>query len=695
MLDALLKPRSIAVLGASSDFNKLNGRTIKALLERGYPGAIYPVNPKYESIGGLTCYPDVESIPGPIDLAVVTMPGALVPKAILDLGRRKVAAAVVFSSGFAEIGGDGLRLDAELKAAIAASGVRVLGPNCLGLINAFDAVMATFSQFAMGKTAPGCIGMVTQSGALGTTTAAIANRRGLLFGYLVTTGNECDVDFVEVMDSVLADDRIRVGAGFVEGLKKGPLMLEVARRAMQAGKPIVITKLGRTAAGAKAVASHTGSLAGEDIVFDHVMRQHGVIRARSDDQLLDLAHVFSQTVLPAGPGLGVMTRSGGAGALMADRAEEQGLKMASFTAETTAALKKIVPAFGSVNNPVDVTAQGLVDPTLVREAFKTILADPHVDVGVAWLGVTKEADFMVRTFIDVKAQSKKPFVVAWSTIPDEALVQLGDAGITVMRGPELAVDAIAALVRYGAARRRWLELQPSRDSLRLPALRLPATGGILPTDVAAGLLGQCGIPVSALQVAASADEAVALAEKLGYPVAVKIESPDIAHKTEAQGVQLGLRDASSVRAAFAEVTANARAYKPDAALTGVVVQAMAQPGVEMVVGVKQDAVFGPVVMVGLGGIFVEVLKDVVFRAAPVSDLEALDMLEELKGKAMLDGVRGRPAVDRHALAALISNVSIFAAAAGGRLQELDLNPVMVNEKGVTAVDVLMVLSEER
>ncbi len=691
-LQALLHPQSIAVIGASADFNKINGRTLKALVDKQYAGRIIPVNPKYPTLLDLPCYPDIPSIPGTVDLAVVAVPAKHVPDTLRQLGRKGVRAAVVFSSGFSEVGGDGVKLEADLRQAIRDSGVRILGPNCLGLVNVAENVMATFSQFSLGPTPDGPAAFVTQSGALGTATAGTARKRGLNFGYFVNTGNEVDLQFVDIMRAIVAEDRIKVGAGYIEGLKNGPGLLEVAEDAMARAKPLVLTKVGRTRAGAKAIASHTGSLAGEDAVFDGVIRQRGIIRARSDEQILDFVDVFSQCALPAGKGIGFITRSGGAGALMADRAEEIGLDVATLSENTVAALRKVVPAFGSTSNPVDITAQGLVNPALMRDSLKILLSDPKVDIAIVWLSFTdKYAEITVQSFVEAKAQTDKPFVVCWMGIPDIAAKLMREHGIPFLRSAEPAVDAVAALARYAEARRNWLADAPARAALKLPAPALPAAPGAVASLEGQALLQSCGVATAAAKLAKSADEAVAAAEALGYPVVLKIESPDILHKTEAKGVALNLKDAAAVRTAFERLVANAKTYKTDARIAGVLVQAMAQGDVELVIGLKRDPTFGPVVMVGLGGVLIEVFKDVVFRAAPVTEAEALRMLDELKSRVLLDGVRGKPPVDRAALARMVSAVSRFGAAAGPRLAELDLNPVLAGPQGATAVDWLMLL----
>jgi acetyltransferase len=693
-IEALLRPQSIAILGASNDFQKLNGRTLKALLDKGYAGKLYPVNPKYREIAGLHCYQDVTELPSGIDLAIVALPAKHVPRTLRALGERQVAAAVVFSSGFSEVGGAGIALEQELRAAIRESGVRVLGPNCLGLINAFDNVMATFSQFSLGPTPPGPAAFVTQSGALGTATAGSARRRGLHFGYFVNTGNETDVTFVDVMRAVITDANIRVGAGYIEGLRDGVGLMEVAEEALERGKPLVLMKVGRTKAGAKAIASHTGSLAGEDAVFDGVIREKAIIRARSDEQLLDIIEIAAHCSLPQGRGIGFVTRSGGAGALMADRAEELGLHVATLTDETIAQLKQVVPVIGATSNPVDITAQGLVDPSIMRESLKILLSDPNVHIATVWLAFTeKHADITVQTFAEAKAQTSKPFVVSWVGIPEAALAKMREYGIAVLRGAEPAVDAIAALVRYAEARRHWFDDQRPRKALVVPQLTWPPGSGAVPSMAARTLLEQAGVPAVPAQLVKSRDEAVAAADAFGYPVALKIESPDILHKTEASGVKLGLRDADAVRWAYQSVIDNARRYRREARIDGVLVQPMAEGDLELVIGLKHDSVFGVVIMVGLGGIHIEVLRDVAFRKAPVTVGEAGRMLNELKSKSVLEGVRGRPPVDREALVRMISAVSCLGAAAENRPIELDLNPVLCGPSGVTAVDWLMVLKE--
>lgn len=690
-VDCLLTPRSIAIIGVSQDFNKLNGRVMKFLLEKGYSGRIIPVNPKYAELGGYTCYPDILEAPGEIDLAVVSVPARIVPGEIDKAGRKGVRAAIVFSSGFAEMGEAGRALEAEVLENARRHGIRLCGPNTLGLINAFDRVFATFTQFGLGDTPAGPIAFITQSGAFGTAIAALARQRGLGLGYFVNTGNESDVTFADVAGRVLADPRTAVGAGYIEGLKDGHGFVSVAQHALEAGKPLVITKVGRTSAGARAASSHTGSLAGENAVFEGIAAQYGVCRTRNEEQLLDVVNMFATTRVPEGQRVAIITQSGGAGVLMSDRAEELGLEVPRLAPETVSRLREVLPAFAATDNPVDVTAQFIADPSMLKDSVKAVLADPDVDIAAIWLQLMDGfVEPLTRIFRELLEETDKPFVVSWVAAPEAGVRALRDLGICVLRGGEPVIDAINALVRWGNARRRWLADAQSREARRLPSPSLPPGSGQIPSVEAAGLLEAAGVPLAGARLASDADEAVAEAEALGYPVALKIESPDIAHKTEIGCVETGLDNAASVRAAADRILSRARDAVPEARISGLLVQEMKAGVIEVVIGLKEDPVFGMVLMAGLGGVFIEVLEDVVFRRAPVTEAEAEHMLSQLREAAVLDGVRGRPGVDRTALAKLIARVSEFGAANAGQLAELDLNPVLAGPDGAVAVDWLMV-----
>ncbi len=689
VLQHMLHPRSIAIVGASPNFKKVNGRPLKHLLDKGYAGKVYPINPKYDEIAGLTCYRDIASLPEAPDLTVIALPAEQVAQCVEDLGRRGARAAVIFSSGFGEMGAEGKQMEASLRARADAAGVLLCGPNCLGFINAFENVYATFSQYADGETGPGPVAFVTQSGAFGTAIAALIRKRGLGLGYFINTGNEAGVSFSDLMLAVIEDPRIKVAAGYLEGVRDGPGLIRLARRCAELGKPLVLTKVGRMAAGARAAASHTGSLAVEDNVFDAVLRQHGVLRARNEEQMLDMLEVLMNERQPQGNGLGIATQSGGAGVMMADRAEELGLAVPSLAADTQQRIAKVMPAFGASGNPVDVTGQFVSDPDLLRESVVALLDDQQIDIGIIWLQLmTAHVDLLVRIFCEIRDRTTKPFIVCWVAAPDEALARLRAEGLTVFTAGERAVEAAAALVRYHQARRRTQSRPPV---LPLASVDTGGEDGVQPTVQAVRRLAAAGMPMAAVDLARTPAEAVEIWRRMGGPVVLKIESPDITHKTEIGGVLLKLNDEAAVGAGFDTLMERARKAKPQARLAGVVVQEMAGGGVELAIGVKRDPTFGMIVMVGLGGIFIEAMKDVAFRQAPFDADEGLRMLSELRMGALLDGARGRPSVDRQAIARLLSDLSAWAAAMAPSLEELDLNPVLVDGSAASGVDCVMVL----
>jgi acyl-CoA synthetase (NDP forming) len=685
-LDALVRPRAIAVVGASADTEKLNGRIVRFLQDKGYPGKIYPINPKADEILGIKCYKTLESVPGEIDLAVIGLAAAQVPNAIREAGRKGVRAVLVFASGFAEMGEEGRRLQQELTDTAAEAGVRLCGPNSVGIVNAFDRIVATFSQVGNNPVNPGPLALVTQSGAIGTVVNTLANRRGLGLGYLVHTGNEADITVVDAMGAVTADDRVKVVCAYLEGVRDGVALCRLAGELMEKSTPIVAVKVGRSAAGARAVASHTGSLAAEDRVFDDLARQFGIVRARNESHMLDLAEGFAYCPLPGPGGVGLITQSGGTAVMMADRAEELGLAVPTLTESTQQALRGVLPPYASFGNPVDASMQAVADPSLLGKGLSTMLGDPQVAVGIVWLQhMDAKADLLVEMFSGLKRQLAKPWIVAWAAAPQKAVDELRKRGICVVGSAETAVDIAHGLVSYAEARRR----HASAQAKVLPATKAHHRGPVSSMD-AAKLLAQYGVPLAKAQVATSASQAAQIAATFGAPVALKIESPDLPHKTDIGGVRLGLRGEEPVRAAYDEIVANAKKAAPEARIDGVLVQEMSAAGVELVVGLRKDPSFGMLVMLGIGGVFVEAYRDVTFRKAPLNRETAQSMVRDLRGQRLLGEFRGRPAVDQERIVQLLCAVSDLGAANASWLEELDLNPVIARHDGAVAVDWLMI-----
>ena len=693
---ALLRPKSVAILGCSEDATRIGGRPLKYFLANGFTGQIYPVNPKYKTIGGLPCYARVSDIPGPIDLAVVALPAALVRVAIDELAEKRVPAAVVFSSGFAESGSDGAAVQRELVAAARAGGVRMCGPNAVGVLNAFDGVTATFSEYLEGPVSPGPVGFASQSGAFGTAIAALARERQLGFGYFVNVGNESDVDVPDALRFMVEDERISVIAAYLEGIRDGRKLLAVADRAMVLGKPFIVTKVGRSKAGARAAASHTGALAGSDTLFDDVFRQHGILRARDEAEMLDFIEIFCRCASPRGGNTCVVTQSGGAGVLACDRGEELGLAFPALAESTQNRLRGVLPSYASLSNPVDVTGLALAEPELMRAAMKTVLEDACIDIGVLWIRLMAgHVDLMIEILHDIKQSTGKTFVVCWVSPPPGALDRLRRDGICVCEGAARGVNAVGALVKYRNAREAFIArkgLVPVRPPFVCASLS-DFPPGPVPTLEAAELLRNAGIGLVASALARSAEEAVTIAGRLGYPVALKIESPDIMHKTDIGGVKLNVSNENEIRAAFSDLKRIAVAALPNARIDGAIIQPMASSGIELVVGFEEDPAFGPVLMIGLGGIFVEVLEDVQFRTAPITEQEAEEMLCSLHAAKLLDGLRGMPPAHRGKLRRFLMAVSEMGAAMSPHLQSLDLNPVFATPADAVAVDWLMIAAD--
>ncbi|MEY3952918.1 MAG: hypothetical protein RL320_1720, partial [Pseudomonadota bacterium] len=525
-LQPLLEPKSVAIIGASSDFNKLNGRPIRNLLDKGYAGAIYPVNPKYDQVGPLPCYPNIQAIPGPIDLAVIILPAPSVEGCLRELAAVGAKAAVVFSAGFGETGPEGKALEESVSKAARETGIRLCGPNCLGLVNAFDGMLATFSQYADGENLPGPVGFVTQSGAFGTAIAALCRQRHLGLGFFVNTGNEADIDFVEAMSALMEDPRIRVCTGYLEGLRDGEGWMRLGARARALRKPVVVMKVGRTEAGSRAVASHTGALAGEDAVFDDVTRQAGILRARNEEHMLDLAQVLALCPPALGRGVAIATQSGGAGVQAADRAIELGLEVPVLSADTQARIAQSLPGFGVATNPIDVTGQFVAQPAILRDSLRLMLEDPQVHMGMVWIELMhKNVDLLAGVFEEIHRSTKKPFVVAWLGAPEAAVKRLAELGIPLLRSGEAAIEALAGLAMVS----EWQRTEDTPAASVSLASIPPTERGLVESLEAIEWLRGLGIPLTPAVLARSQEQAQEAQRQFASPVAIKIESPDVLH----------------------------------------------------------------------------------------------------------------------------------------------------------------------
>lgn len=704
-LKPFFEPRSIALIGASNNPGKPSGRPLHALINKGYKGEIYPVNPKYDRIAGVKCYPGLADIPGPVDLAVISVPAAGVEDALKQCIDKGVGAAVIFSSGYAETGPEGRQAQERLAALAGQAGLRLCGPNCLGVVNTRNGVMASFAFIVdIPDLDNGTVGFVTQSGAFGALIYAHALYSGVGLNYFVSVGNEADLEFADFLGYMVRDGNTRVLGGYLEGAKDGPKLRRVAEEAARLGKPVMIMKVGQSSAGARAASSHTGSLAGSDKIYEAFFKQTGIIRIDGPEELVAFVPLFLAGRLPRGSNIAVLTVSGGAGVTLADMCERLGLNIPALNASTRSKMEAALPSFASAQNPVDLTSQYVTNPEMLVACFDALLEDDDVDIILGNFDLREPYGMEVaRRVIDIYHATDKTIVICPWVFPgqeeEEGVKELRRAGVPVLLNTAQAVRAVAHLAEYAG----FLRKKSSTD-YRVPeiapgeyaAARALVKGrGTLSEGESKALLAQFGIPVTRGGLARSAGEAVALAGQIGYPVALKVDSPDIPHKTEAGAVFLNLNSEEEVRQAFDTILRNAGSYKPGARVNGVLVQEMLPEGIEVITGVTRDPVFGPVVMFGLGGIFVEVLKDVAFRVVPLSRGDALEMIKETKGYQVLQGVRGKPPADIDALVDVIMKVSTLATVLKDQVEELDINPLVVypEGRGVKAADAMVVIKE--
>ncbi len=688
-LDPLFSPRSVAVVGASSDATRIGGRPIAYMLARKFKGQIMPVNPNRAEIQGLTAYPSVASLPEAPDTAIVAVPAALVTETIDQLGQRGVKSAIVFSAGFAETGELGTIAQNAMVDTARRHGMRLLGPNCLGLFNDRIGFYGIFSSsLEGGYSPPGRIGIASQSGAYGTHVFVVARERGIGTPFCVATGNEADVTVGDVIHWMVDEPDIDVIAVYAEGIRDGASFIAALEAARLARKPVIVMKVGRSLLGQASAKSHTASIAGDDAVTDAVLREFGAIRARSTEEMLDIAQLATRRIYPVNNTLGVITVSGGAGVLISDVAETVGLPMPAMPDAAQEKLLQMLP-FAATHNPVDCTAQALNEIKLVGSFMESMVADGGYGSVLAFFTQTGGAASIaprLREQLRGVQQNHPDRLYVLSVLASRDLVDGYEAdGYSVFPDPTRATIAIHAMGQIGDAFARG----PGQLPPAVPPISLPAT----PPDEAGAkaLLAFAGIEAAPERACATVEAALAAASILGFPVVMKILSPDILHKSEIGGVLLDINSTEAVRDSFALLLERARTAAPSARIEGVLVAKQLRGGVECILGMHQDPVFGPVAMFGLGGIFVEILKDVAFRRCPFGEDEAETMIRSIKAAPLLLGARGRPFADIAALARMLSRLSVFAHQAGPRLQSIDLNPVLAMPagEGAYAVDAVM------
>ena len=699
-LQRFFAPQSFALVGATADLSKFGGRALKLTRDFGYRGRLYPVNPRGGEILGLKAYASVRDLPEAPDHVGVVIAADRVLAVLEDCAARGVKFVTVLTSGFAESGTDhGLAMQAGIAELARRTGVRVMGPNCNGFINFVDRVVFASTATVTSAARPtGYISIAAQSGGLGMVNAMWrAQAAGLGVNHVVTCGNDADLDILDFANFMVEEAATRVILLIAERISSGAKLFALAEKAAAAAKPILIVKLGRTEAGQRAARSHTGAMTGSDAVHDAAFRQAGIIRCSDCNELYEAAMLLGAGRIADGRGASALSISGGNVVLLTDLGVEHGMRWPDYAAETHAKLAALMPSYGRVSNPADLTTAAVGSVDMYQRVLDAITADPNVDVMIPIITFGTRAD--IEYTVQSAQRSRKPFALLWnggcSDQPALAPPDLVRQGIAVYRDTLECVRAVGRAMDYGAFQKRRREARPrERPATDIAAARMSLQGGgpMLGERHSKAVLAAYGFRVTRERLARSAGEAQAIARDLAAPVALKISSPDIAHKTEAGGVWLDLDDARSIAGAFDAIVASARAFAPAARIEGVLVQEMAPQGLEVMLGITRDNVFGPVIALGLGGVHVEVLGDVVYRVPPVCVEEAHAMLAELRGHRLFQGVRGAPARDTQAVALAVERLSWLAVDLADEILELDINPLMVGAQGAGAivVDALIV-----
>jgi acetyltransferase len=688
MLDHFFRPNSIAVIGAAREEHKVGHSVLKNILQYGFKGRIYPINPKADSILGLKAYPSVRSVEDSVELAVLVLPSQLTLEVIDECAQKGIYSAVIISGGFKESGVDGAAREKELLSKIKRYGMRVIGPNCLGVINTHHCLNATFAASSPPK---GDIAFFSQSGALCTAILDWAQRERIGFSKFVSMGNIVDISEVDLLEALEEDPETRVILGYIEGIKDGRAFMEVASRVTKK-KAVVITKAGGSAAGARAASSHTGSLAGSDKAFSAAFLQAGVLRARTLEELFDLARAFSYQEVLRGPGVAIITNAGGPGIIASDAVEYAGLRMSSFTKETVDGLRGGLPPFANLYNPVDIL--GDAKSERYRYAMEGVIKDENVHAILVILTpqAMTDMDETARAVGEISARAKRKAVVAsfmGGPLAERGAEVLSQYKVPNYPFPERAISVLSAMYRQ----RQWVERPVEEPKLfkgDKAAVReifrqcLERGYSTLAEGEAREVISAYGFSVPRSILVNSKESAIKVAEEIGYPVVLKVASPDILHKSDIGGVRVGIRNSSDVVQAFEEILEKARRRMPDALVQGVFVQEMVRGGKEVILGATLDPQFGPLLMFGLGGIYVEVLKDVSFRVAPITQRDAWEMLGEIRAYPLLKGARGESPVDLEAIVEGLQRLSQLVTDFP-QVLELDINPLSVLPKGKGAV----------
>ena len=697
-LESFFKASSVAVIGASPRPETPGGITLELLLNKGYEGELYCVNPRYDKIGEKKCYASITEVPGAVELAILAIAAKYVLPVLKECVAKGVKGVIIYTSGFAETGDAELKnIQEEMQSIAVSSGMRIMGPNCVGLVNNNTNLWATFASPPMFEAGyqPNSLGIISQSGFFGIAIYQLAAYNGVGFRYFASVGNQTDLSFTDFFSYMVDDGDIGVVCGYLEGLKEEEDILPVARRALSKGKPVVLIKVGTTDAGSRAASSHTGAMVGQEENYATLFKQTGIARASDFEQLMAFLYLSLMPKPPQGRKVAIVSVSGGAAVMIADKCDRGGLQVADLAQATIEKLDEMLPSYATSANPLDLTGRALEEPELFGNTLEVLLGDPGIDTVIVSFHISPLLCWMALAKLrECYHKTDKSVIIMGQPLGDAedvnaVIEEARRLGIPIIRDMNYATWALSSYLS-------WLEKSRSfKEDLPLPGKGIvpAATNGTenLPEYLGAELLKPYDIKMPTGFMAKTAIEAGEIAERLNFPVVLKVQSPAILHKTEAAGVHLNINSTSEAMQAYKEIMLAAKRYDKEAEIAGVLVQEMLAPGQEIIVGMKRDKALGPVIMFGLGGVFVEVLEDVSLRLAPLTSQDALEMVQEIKGYKILQGYRGSPPCDTEAIVDLLLKVSKFAVE-NPAVQELDLNPVFVYPvgEGVMVADVLMV-----
>lgn len=701
-LSPLLKPQSVAIVGVSNDFSTIGGRVFKALINHGYKGKIFPINSEHEQVGGMRCYPCLSDINSEIDTILIAVEGKEATKTIEESGKKKIKSAIIYSSSSIKLR-EGGKLENERIVGLSKKyDLLICGPNSVGIVDFHDNITMSSSQFLdLPQLIPGKIAFVSQGGSLGEAIINRAQDNGIGSSYFISTGNEVVLELSDYIEYLLNDPHTSVIIVLMEGIRNAEKLLRVADLALEKKKPIVVMKVGRTAVGRKAVNSHTGFMAGSDAVYEAVFRQKGFIRVSEPDELYDTASMLARNSFPKGNRIGIVTTTCGGSVILLDKLAEMNMVIPELTSKTDRELSKIIADFDLIKNPLHLTSQYFSDPLLFPRALEIFARDEDLDAVVIVISVVsgEQSKEMARRIIQTAESLEKPMLIWWpgGSASAPGMQKLRESSVRFFTSPDQCVKALAASIRYvGVLQNRYGEktvpifILPSSRK-RIEAI-LEGSGRILTEDLSKEILSTYGIPTTSEKLSRSLDEAQKFAIEIGYPVALKIISPQIAHKTEIGGLRLSIGNEEELSLAYKQILDNAKKHSPEAEIKGVLVQEMAKPGKEVIVGMVQDPQFGPMIVFGLGGIFVEVLKDFSLRHAPLKEREAWAMIQNIKGYPVLKGVRGNSPCDLTAIVRVLMAVSQLAVDFQDSISSMDINPLIVypDGQGVKVLDCLFV-----